>query len=97
MMIISMSVNGSGIRDISRVLEISKDTVTKIKKTKEKLTNVNMKYINLEKPLNIRIEMYEIEMYEMWGRVKSKKESSWLWHTIDHDNGNVIAYVMAVN
>ena len=49
-----MSVNGSGIRDILRVLEISKDTtVMKVKNTKEKLTNVNPKYINLEKPLNI--------------------------------------------
>ena len=28
-LIISMSVNGSGIRDISRVLKISKDTVMK--------------------------------------------------------------------
>ena len=34
-MIINMSVNGSGIRDISRVLKISKDTVMKtLKKQK---------------------------------------------------------------
>ena len=55
----------------------------------KKLTNVNPKYVNLEKPLNIRLEMDE-----MWGRVNSKKTSSWLWHAINHDNGDVVAYVI---
>ena len=45
--------------------------------------------MNLEKPLNIRLEMDE-----MWGRVNSKKTSSWLWHAINHDNGDVVAYVI---
>lgn len=27
-------------------------------------------------------------------RIKSKKESSWLWYTTDHNNSNVIAYVI---
>ena len=68
-MILSMSVNGSGIRDISRVLKISKDAVIKtFKKTEKKLTNVNSKYVNLEKPSNIRLEMDK-----MWRRVNSKK------------------------
>ena len=35
-MIISMSVNGSGIRDISRVLKISKDTVMKTLKKRKR-------------------------------------------------------------
>ena len=30
----------------------------------------------------------------MWGRVNSKKTSSWLWHAINHDNGDVVAYVI---
>ena len=34
--IISMSVNGSGIRDISRVLKISKDTVMKTLKKRKR-------------------------------------------------------------
>ena len=33
-------------------------------------------------------------MDEMWGRVNSKKTSSWLWHAINHDNGDVVAYVI---
>ena len=33
-------------------------------------------------------------MDEMWGRVNSKTTSSWLWHAINHDNGDVVAYVI---
>ena len=47
-LIIKMSVNGSGIRDISRVLEISQNTVMKVLKNGKTLTNVNPKYLNLE-------------------------------------------------
>ena len=39
--------------------------------------------------MNIRIEIDE-----MWGRVKSKKKFSFRGHTIDHDNRNVITYVI---
>ena len=35
-LIVKMSVNGSGIRDISRVLEISKDTVMKVLKKQKR-------------------------------------------------------------
>ena len=53
------------------------------------LTNGNPKYVNLEKPLAVRIEMDE-----MWGRVHSKNTPCWLWHAINHENGDVIAYVL---
>jgi len=33
-------------------------------------------------------------MDEMWGRVHSKKTPCWLWHAINHDNGDVIAFVL---
>lgn len=36
-MIVKMALNGSGVRDTSRVLEISKDTVTKVLKKQKKL------------------------------------------------------------
>jgi insertion element IS1 protein InsB len=32
-------------------------------------------------------------MDEMWGRVYCKKTPCWLWHAIDHDNGDIVAYV----
>ena len=33
-------------------------------------------------------------MDEMWGRVYCKKTPCWLWHAINHDTGEVIAYVL---
>jgi insertion element IS1 protein InsB len=35
------------------------------------------------------------ELDEMWGFVKSKKEERWLWHAIDHEKGEVLAYVLS--
>jgi insertion element IS1 protein InsB len=34
-----------------------------------------------------------LEMDEMWGRVMCKKTPCWLWHAINHDTGEIIAYV----
>lgn len=33
-------------------------------------------------------------MDEMWGRVFSKKTPCWLWHAINCENSDVIAYVL---
>ena len=33
-------------------------------------------------------------MDEMWSRVRSKNQSCWLWYAINHDNGDVVAYVL---
>jgi len=59
------------------------------KKTKELLTNINPKYAKSTKPLKIRLEMDE-----MWGRVYCKETPCWLWHAINHENGDVVAYVL---
>ena len=32
-------------------------------------------------------------MDEMWGRVYCKKTPCWLWHAINHDTGEIVAYV----
>lgn len=39
----------------------------------------------------IPIESAEID--EMWSFVKSKKNQRWLWHAINHETGDVLAYV----
>ena len=33
-------------------------------------------------------------MDEMWGRVYCKETPCWLWHAINHENGEVVAYVL---
>jgi insertion element IS1 protein InsB len=50
--------------------------------------NINPKYQGLKK----RLKVY-LEMDEMWSRVFSKKTPCWLWHAINHENGEVVAYV----
>ena len=35
-----------------------------------------------------------LEIDEQWGRVYCKKNPCWLWHAIDHDTGDVIAFVV---
>jgi len=32
-------------------------------------------------------------MDEMWSFVRNKKTQCWLWHAINHENGDVVAYV----
>ena len=59
------------------------------KKTKNLLVNVNPKYKNSEKRLKIRLQMDE-----MWGRVYCKGTPCWLWHAIDHETGEIVAFVM---
>ena len=34
-----------------------------------------------------------LEMDEMWSRVYCKKTPCWLWHAINHENGEIVAYV----
>lgn len=96
--IIEMSLNGSGIRDISRVLKISTDTViNELKKMGNKLETVNRKALeNLDSPEDVKIKVVkveEVEMDEMWSFVGSKKNPRWLWHAINHETGEVLAYV----
>lgn len=37
----------------------------------------------------------EAEADEMWSFVRCKKQERWLWHAIDHQTGQVLAYVLA--
>jgi insertion element IS1 protein InsB len=37
----------------------------------------------------------EAEADEMWSFVGSKKQERWLWHAIDHQTGEVLAYVLS--
>ena len=40
-------------------------------------------------------EEVETELDEMGRFVNSKKEERWLWHAIDHDTGEILAYVLS--
>lgn len=40
-------------------------------------------------------EDVEAELDEMWSFVGSKQQQRWLWHAVDHQTGEVLAYVLA--
>ena len=95
--IIDMAMNGSGIRDTSRVLGISQNTViNEIKKQESKLQSVNLPMLNdiNASQVIVRIEkVLDAELDEMWSYVQRKENQRWLWHAIDHVSGKILAYV----
>jgi IS1 family transposase/transposase-like protein len=105
--IIEMAVNGSGIRETARVLDISTATViNELKKKEPELQSVNQAILDIHSPEQIVVDIIkidenhevndqeiEVEMDEMWSYVGSKANQRWLWHAIDRATGDVLAYV----
>ncbi|MDR1382885.1 MAG: hypothetical protein LBJ67_03415, partial [Planctomycetaceae bacterium] len=59
--IIKQSVNGSGIRAISRCLGVSTDTViSELKKKEKEISNVNTEYFESHSSSKIRVEIDEM-------------------------------------
>ena len=92
-----MTLNGSGVRDIVRVLGVSSATVIDVLKKKEPaITQVNERLLKSLDPAQLDIiirQVEDAEMDEMWSFVGSKRQQRWLWHAIDHQTGSVLAYV----
>ena len=106
--IVDMAVNGSGVRDTARVLDISTDTViNELKKKGPELQAVNhaflaahpsdqitVEVVKVEENHEVTTDNTEAEMDEMWSYVGCKDNWRWLWHAIDRETGNVLAYVL---
>jgi insertion element IS1 protein InsB len=100
--VIEMTLNGSGVRDIARVLKISPTTVIEVLKgKKDLLQQINPIVRQLENPEEIEVEIRKVEdslveeaeLDEMWSFVSTKTRQRWLWHAVDHRTGQVLAYV----
>ena len=95
--IVAMTLNGSGVRDIVRVLKVSSATVIDVLKKKEPaITQVNERLLKSLDPIQLDVSIRQVEdaeMDEMWSFVGSKKQQRWLWHAIDHQTGDILAYV----
>ncbi len=95
--IIDMALNGSGIRDTARVLEISPNTViNEIKKKESILESVNRAVLNRIEASKVLVYIQKVEdaeLDEMWSYVGRKENQRWLWHAIDHATGEILAYV----
>jgi insertion element IS1 protein InsB len=44
--------------------------------------------------VTVVLRMEAAELDKMWSFVGSKKYQRWLWHTIDHQPGQILAYVL---
>ena len=68
-LVVPMCLNGSGIRDISRVLQVSATTVMKIIRHRAETSTV----------AQMPIQLADVELDEMWSFVQKKKNQCWLW------------------
>jgi insertion element IS1 protein InsB len=95
--IVDMTLNGSGVRDIVRVLGVSSATVIDVLKKKEPtVKQVNERLLKRLDPEQVEVIVHKVEeaeVDEMWSFVGSKSQQRWLWHAIDHYTGQVLAYV----
>jgi IS1 family transposase len=95
--IVDMTLNGSGVRDIVRVLKVSAATVIDVLKKKEPaVQQVNERLLHTLDSPQVDVILRQVdaaEMDEMWSFVGSKSQQRWLWHAIDHHTGQVLAYV----
>lgn len=93
-----MAVNGSGIRDTTRVLKISPTTVIEeLKKrnlqgTDRYTTAWNTRNNTISYRTRTRVEDAEIDPRQSF--VESKKQERWLWHAIDYETGKLLAYAL---
>ena len=53
--------------------------------------SVEVEIVRVEEPVEVGIE--ESELDEMWSYVGKKTNPRWLWHAIDRQSGQVLAYV----
>lgn len=82
-LVLPMTMNGSGIRDISRVLGMSTNTVLKlIRQAAQKVA---------EPAVPKRIASLELD--EFWSFVAKKKQQRWTWLAFDRKRKRVTAFV----
>ena len=82
-LILNMTLNGSGIRDISRVLNISTNTVQKyLLKEAERIPDARP-------PTRAK----SVELDEFWAFVGSKANQRWTWLGLTSSTGRIGAFV----
>lgn len=82
-LIVPLTLNGSGIRDITRVLHVSINTV--------------LKQIRLESESVIQEKLpkrvLEVQIDEMWNFVEKKENQVWLWYAFDARSKRILAWL----
>ncbi len=89
----TQTLNGSGIRDISRNLGISKTTVmAELKKKEPAEVNVGYAhYLKMQGSAGIDVEIC-VDGDEFWSFVGKKSNQRWTWYVLDRENGIILAH-----
>lgn len=82
-MIVPLTLNGSGVRDIERLLLVSRDTVLKTLRAAAE---------QMAQPLAPK-RVHALELDECWSFVRTKKQQRWTWYGFDRAWRQVVAYV----
>lgn len=82
-MIVPMTLNGAGIRDIARLLLISPNTV---------LAELKATTAPLPEPV-VPPRIRHLELDEFWSFVQCKANQRWTWHAWDRERKIVVAFV----
>jgi insertion element IS1 protein InsB len=75
-----MTMNGSGIRDIARVLSVSINTVLK---------TIHQQAATVSEPV-VPPRVTELQIDEFWSFVGNKENQRWLWYGFDPDKKRII-------
>lgn len=81
-LVLPMTMNGSGIRDISRVLSISTNTVLKL---------IRAAAQSATQPV-VPKRIADLEMDEFWSYVQQKERQRWTWLAFDRQRKQVTAH-----
>jgi IS1 family transposase len=79
-----MTLNGSGIRDIARVLGMSINTVLKVIRQQAEQT---------AEP-NVPKRLADLEVDELWSFVGKKRHQAWLWYAFSPRLRKIIGFVV---
>jgi hypothetical protein len=93
--IVEMTLNGRGIRDITRVLAVGPNTVSKEVKKAASLSQGNTSVVAGCCPDAGAVEVRRVEAAEVderWSCVGSKAPQRWLWQASDHVSGVGLTY-----
>lgn len=92
--IIELTLNSSGVRDISRVLHINKNTVCSVLKKKTLKTNpyfLTNNEVNILSGLEVEIH-FSAEADEFWSFVQNKNNQRWTWYAMERKSGVILAW-----
>ena len=82
-LIVPLTMNGSGVRDIARVLLVSLNTILKT------LRQASIEVRDPEVPSRV----LDLEIDEFWSFVGAKKQQRWTWYGFDRQRRKVVASV----